>query len=129
MFVKRRTSLACQHSQAPGVWLVVHQDDALALLEVRIANGVQFQKIPWAETARCSFGWQPKVVQKASFRVKARGLERQGPQSPIAFHPLAQRQALECDNIALAPASLLYQKIRTGSLQGRPRFRDLSVPM
>jgi hypothetical protein len=57
MFVKRRTPLACQHSQAPGVWLVVRQDDALALLEVRIANGVQFQKIPWAETARCGLWW------------------------------------------------------------------------
>jgi hypothetical protein len=57
VFVQRRTPLACQHGQAPGVWLVVRQDDALALLEVRIADGVQFQKIPWAETAWYSLGW------------------------------------------------------------------------
>ena len=91
MFMKRRTPLARQYSQAPGVWLVVRQDDALALLEVRIANSVQFQKIPWAETARCGLWWQPKVVQKTSFRVKTRGLECQGTQSPVAFYPLAQR--------------------------------------
>jgi hypothetical protein len=57
MFVKRWTPLACQHSQAPGVWLIVRQDNALALLEVRIANGVQFQKISRAETARHGLWW------------------------------------------------------------------------
>ena len=118
MFVQRRAPLACQHGQALGVWLVVRQDDALAFLEVRIANGVQFQKISRAETTRSGLGWQPKVVQKAPFRVETRGLERQRPQGTVALYPLAQRQALECDNIAFAPASLLHQKIRTGRLQG-----------
>src|SRR5262249_19628994 len=110
--------LACQHGQAPGMWFVVRQDDALALLEVRIANGVQFQKIPWAETTRRGLGWQPEVVQKAPFRVETRGLERQGPQGTGAVHSLAWGRAWEGENIAFAPASLLSQKIRTGPLQG-----------
>ncbi len=91
MFVERRTPLACQHGETPGVGLVVRQDDALAFLQVRIANGVQFQKIPGAETPRSSLWWQPKVIQKASFSIETRGLERQGSQGTVAFHPLAQR--------------------------------------
>ena len=43
-----------------------------------------------------------------------------GPQGAVAFHPLAQRQALQCDNIAFAPASLLHQKIRTGPSRADP---------
>ena len=129
MFVERRTPLTRQHGETPGVWLVVRQDNALAFLEIRIANGVQLQKISRAETPRYGLRWQPKVIQKAPFRIEARGLERQWPQGTVAFHPLAQRQALECDNIAFAPASLLRQKICTGCLQGGSRLRDVRVPV
>ena len=108
MFVQRQTPLACQHGQAPGVWLVVARMTPCPSWRSGLLTAFNFKKISWAETAWCGLWWQPKVVQKAPFRVEARGLERQGPQGAVAFHPLAQRQALQCDNIAFAPASLLH---------------------